>query len=117
MRRRGYTPEAIRDFCERIGVSKAYSVIDFAMLEACVREDLNKRAPRAMAVLDPIKLIVDNYPEDMVETFDVEVNPEDPSMGTRKVEFSKYLYIEKEDFREEAPNKYKRMVPGREIRP
>ena len=110
MRRRGYTPEAIRDFCERIGVSKAYSVIDFAMLEACVREDLNKRAPRAMAVLDPIKLIVDNYPEDMVETFDVEVNPEDPSMGTRKVEFSKYLYIEKEDFREEAPNKYKRMV-------
>lgn len=116
MRRRGYTPEAIRDFCERIGVSKAYSVIDFAMLEACVREDLNKRAPRAMAVLDPIKLIVDNYPEDMVETFDVEVNPEDPSMGTRKVEFSKYLYIEKEDFREEAPNKYKRMVPGREIR-
>lgn len=116
LRRRGYTPEAIRDFCERIGVAKAHSVIDFAMLEACVREDLNKRAPRAMAVLDPIKLVVDNYPEDLVEEFDVEVNPEDPSMGMRKVEFSKYLYIEREDFREEAPNKYKRMVPGREIR-
>ncbi len=116
MRRRGYTPEAIRDFCERIGVAKANSVIDFTILEACIREDLNKRAPRAMAVLDPIKLIVDNYPEDKVETFEVEVNPEDPSMGTRQVEFSKYLYIEREDFREEAPNKYKRMVPGREIR-
>lgn len=116
MRRRGYTPESIRDFCERIGVAKANSVIDFAMLEACIREDLNAHAPRAMAVLDPIKLIVDNYPEDLVEEFEVEVNPEDPSMGTRKVEFSKYLYIEREDFREEAPNKYKRMVPGREIR-
>lgn len=116
LRRRGYTPEAIRDFCERIGVAKAHSVIDFAMLEACVREDLNKRAPRAMAVLDPIKLVVDNYPEDLTEEFEVEVNPEDPSMGMRKVEFSKYLYIEREDFREEAPNKYKRMVPGREIR-
>ena len=116
MRRRGYTPESIRDFCERIGVAKANSVIDFAMLEACIREDLNKRAPRAMAVLDPIKLVVDNYPEDMVEKFEVEVNPEDPSMGTREVEFSKYLYIERDDFLEEAPNKYKRMVPGREIR-
>lgn len=116
MRRRGYTPESIRDFCERIGVAKANSVIDYAMLEACVREDLNKRAPRAMAVLDPIKLVVDNYPEDLVERFEVEVNPEDPSMGMREVEFSKYLYIEREDFREEAPNKYKRMVPGREIR-
>ena len=116
MRRRGYTPGSIRDFCERIGVAKANSVIDFAMLEACIREDLNKRAPRAMAVLDPIKLVVDNYPEDLVEEVEVEVNPEDPSMGTRKIEFSKYLYIEREDFREEAPNKYKRMVPGREIR-
>ena len=116
MRRRGYTPEAIRDFCERIGVAKANSVIDFAMLEACIREDLNKRAPRAMAVLDPIRLVVDNYPDDLVETFEVEVNPEDPSMGTRRVEFSKYLYIEREDFMEEASSKYKRMVPGREIR-
>ena len=116
MRRRGYTPEAIRDFCERIGVAKSNSVIDFAMLEACIRDDLNKHAPRAMAVLDPIKLVVDNYPDDLVEEFEVEVNPEDPSMGMRTVEFSKYLYIEREDFREEAPNKYKRMVPGREIR-
>ena len=116
MRRRGYTPESIRDFCERIGVAKANSVIDFAMLEACIREDLNKHAPRAMAVLDPIKLVVDNYPEGLVEKFEVEVNPEDPSMGMRDVEFSKYLYIEREDFMEEAPNKYKRMVPGREIR-
>ncbi len=116
MRRRGYTPASIRDFCERIGVAKANSVIDFAMLEACIREDLNAHAPRAMAVIDPIKLVVDNYPEDLVEEFEVEVNPEDPSMGMRKVEFSKYLYIEREDFREEAPNKYKRMVPGREIR-
>lgn len=116
MRRRGYTPESIRDFCDRIGVAKSNSVIDFAMLEACIREDLNAHAPRAMAVIDPIKLVVDNYPEDLVETFEVEVNPEDPSMGTRTVEFSKNLYIEREDFREEAPNKYKRMVPGREIR-
>ena len=116
MRRRGYTPEAIRDFCERIGVAKANSVIDFAMLEACIREDLNKRAPRAKAVLGPIRLVVDNYPDDLVETFEVEVNPEDPSMGTRRVEFSKYLYIEREDFMEEASSKYKRMVPGREIR-
>jgi len=116
MRRRGYTPAAIRDFCEKIGVAKANSNIDFAMLEACIRDDLNAHAPRAMAVIDPIRLVVDNYPEDRVETFEVEVNPEDPSMGTRKIEFSKYLYIEREDFREEAPNKYKRMVPGREIR-
>ena len=116
MRRRGYTPAAIRDFCERIGVSKANSVIDFAMLEACIREDLNKKAPRAMAVIDPIKLIVDNYPEGVVEKIEVEVNPEDPSMGTREVEFSKELYIEVEDFREEAPSKYHRLVPGREVR-
>ena len=116
MRRRGYTPAAIRDFCEKIGVAKANSNIDFAMLESCIRDDLNAHAPRAMAVIDPIKLVVDNYPEDQTETFEVEVNPEDPSMGMRKIEFSKYLYIEREDFREEAPNKYKRMVPGREIR-
>ncbi len=116
MRRRGYTPEAIRDFCERIGVSKANSVIDFAMLEACVRDDLNKKAPRAMAVLNPIKLIVDNYPEDKTEMIEVETNPEDPSMGMRNVEFSRELYIEAEDFREEAPSKYHRLVPGREVR-
>lgn len=116
MRRRGYTPEAIRDFCERIGVSKANSVIDFAMLEACVRDDLNKKAPRAMAVLNPIKLIVDNYPEGKTEMIEVEINPEDPSMGMRNVEFSRELYIEAEDFREEAPSKYHRLVPGREVR-
>ncbi len=116
MRRRGYTPEAIRDFCDRIGVSKANSVIDFALLEACLREDLNKRAPRAMAVLRPIKLIIDNYPEDKTEEIEVEVNPEDPSMGTRKVEFARELYIESDDFMEEAPKKYFRLKIGSEVR-
>ena len=116
MRRRGYTPAAIKDFCERIGVSKANSVIDFAMLEACIREDLNKKAPRAMAVLRPIKLVIDNYPEGQVENIEVEVNPEDPSMGTRYVEFSKELYIEEDDFMEEAPNKYFRLKIGGEVR-
>ena len=116
MRRRGYTPASIRDFCERIGVSKANSVIDFAMLEACIREDLNKNAPRAMAVLRPIKLIIDNYPEGKVEEIEVEVNPEDPSMGTRKVEFSSELYIEEDDFMEEAPKKYFRLKLGGEVR-
>lgn len=116
MRRRGYTPEAIRDFCERIGVSKANSVIDFAMLEACIREDLNKKAPRAMAVLRPIKLIIDNYPEGKVEEIEVEVNPEDPSMGTRKIEFTRELYIEEDDFMEEAPKKYFRLKLGGEVR-
>lgn len=116
MRRRGYTPEAIRDFCERIGVSKANSVIDFALLEACLRDDLNKRAPRAMAVLRPIKLVIDNYPEDLVEEIEIEVNPEDPSMGTRKVEFSKVLYIEEDDFMEDAPKKYFRLKIGNEVR-
>ncbi len=116
MRRRGYTPAAIRDFCERIGVSKANSVIDFALLEACLRDDLNKKAPRAMAVLRPVKLVIDNYPEDLVEEIEVEVNPEDPSMGTRKVEFSKVLYIEEDDFMEEAPKKYFRLKPGGEVR-
>lgn len=116
MRRRGYTPAAIRDFCDRIGVSKANSVIDFALLEACLREDLNKKAPRAMAVLRPIKLIIDNYPEDKTEEIEVEVNPEDPSMGTRKVEFSKVLYIEADDFMEDAPKKYFRLKPGGEVR-
>ncbi len=116
MRRRGYTAESIRDFCDRIGVAKANSVIEFSLLEACVREDLNKKAPRAMAVLRPIKLIIDNYPEDKIEEIEVEVNPEDPSMGTRTVEFSKVLYIEEDDFMEEAPKKYFRLTPGREVR-
>lgn len=116
MRRRGYTPAAIRDFCERIGVSKANSVIDFALLEACLRDDLNKKAPRTMAVLRPIKLVIDNYPEDLTEEIEVEVNPEDPSMGTRKVEFSKVLYIEEDDFMEDAPKKYFRLKIGNEVR-
>ena len=116
MRRRGYTPEAIRDFCERIGVSKANSVVDFALLEACIREDLNKKAPRTMAVLRPIKLIIDNYPEDKVEQIEVEVNPENPEMGKRTVEFSRELYIEEDDFMEDAPKKYFRLSPGREVR-
>ncbi len=116
MRRRGYTPAAIRDFCDRIGVAKANSVIDFALLEACIRDDLNKTAPRAMAVLRPIKLIVDNYPEDQVEQIEVEVNPENPEMGKRTVEFSRELYIEEDDFMEDAPKKYFRLSPGREVR-
>lgn len=117
MRRRGYTPEAIRDFCARIGVSKSNSVIDFAMLEHCVREDLNKKAPRAMAVLEPVKLVIDNYPDDKIEYVDIEINPEDENAGTRKVAFSKELYIEKEDFCEVAPNKkYFRLAIGTEVR-
>ena len=116
MRRRGYTAAAIRDFCERIGVAKANSVIDFSLLEHCVREDLNKIAPRAMAVLRPLKLIVDNYPEDKTEEITVEINPEDPTAGTRTVIFSKNLYIEQDDFMEEPPKKYFRMFPGNEVR-
>lgn len=116
MRRRGYTAAAIRDFCERIGVAKANSVIDFSLLEHCVREDLNKTAPRAMAVLKPLKLIVDNYPEDKTEEITVEINPENKEAGTRTVTFSKNLYIEQDDFMEEPPKKYFRMFPGNEVR-
>lgn len=116
MRRRGYTPAAIRDFCERIGVAKANSVIDFGLLEHCVREDLNKHAPRAMAVLRPLKLIIDNYPEGQTEGIEVEVNPENPEAGKRTVEFSRELYIEADDFMEEPPKKYFRLSPGREVR-
>lgn len=116
MRRRGYTPEAIRDFCERIGVAKANSVIEFSLLEHCVREDLNKKAPRAMAVLRPVRLVIDNYPEGLTEEIEVEINPEAPEMGTRKVEFSKVLYIERDDFMEEPPKKYFRLSSGREVR-
>lgn len=116
MRRRGYTPEAIRDFCERIGVAKANSVIDFSLLEFCVREDLNQKAPRAMAVLHPVKLIIDNYPEGKVENIEVEINPQQPELGKRTVEFSKNLWIEADDFMEEAPKKYFRLSLGREVR-
>ncbi|MBC7352872.1 MAG: glutamine--tRNA ligase/YqeY domain fusion protein [Thermogutta sp.] len=116
LRRRGYTPEAIRDFCQRIGVSKYDGVVDIALLEHCIREDLNKRAPRVMAVLRPIKLVIDNYPDGQTEYLEAVNNPEDPSMGTRQVPFSKVLYIEEDDFREVPPPKYYRLSPGREVR-
>ena len=115
-RRRGYTPEAIRTFCERIGVAKRNSTVDIAMLEHCLREDLNKRAPRVMAVLRPLRVVIDNYPEGQVEELDAVNNPEDPSMGTRKVSFSREIYIEQDDFREEPPKGFFRLSPGREVR-
>jgi len=116
IRRRGYTPEAIRAFCERIGVAKRNSMVDIAMLEHAVREDLNRRAPRVMAVLRPLKIVLTNYPEDRVEELDAVNNPEDPSMGTRKVPFSRVLYIERDDFREEPPKGFFRLSPGKEVR-
>ena len=116
LRRRGYTPEAIRNFCEAIGVAKNDSVVDVALLEYHVRQDLNKRAPRRMAVLDPVKVVITNYPEGQVEWLEAVNNPEDEGAGTRKVPFSRELYIERADFREEAPRKYHRLAPGREVR-
>jgi glutaminyl-tRNA synthetase len=116
MRRRGYTPDAIRSFCDGIGVAKTDSVIDVAKLEHYVREDLNKKAPRVMAVLRPLKVIIDNYPEDKSEELGAVNNPEDPSAGMRKIPFSRTLYIEQDDFREEPPPKYYRLAPGREVR-
>jgi glutaminyl-tRNA synthetase len=116
IRRRGYTPEAIRNFCNAIGVSKTTGSIELAMLEHFVREDLNKRAPRAMAVLHPLKVVIDNYPENQTEEMDAVNNPEDPSAGSRKVPFSRVLYIEQDDFREIPPPKYFRLSPGREVR-
>ncbi|MCF6148215.1 MAG: glutamine--tRNA ligase/YqeY domain fusion protein [Candidatus Kuenenia sp.] len=116
MRRRGYTPEAIRNFCERIGVAKRESMVDIALLEHFVREDLNKRTLRVMAVLHPIKVVIDNYPEGEVEELECVNNPEDANMGTRKVPFSRVLYIEQDDFREEPPKKFFRLAPGREVR-
>jgi glutaminyl-tRNA synthetase len=116
LRRRGYTPESIRLFAERIGVSKADSVIDVSVLEDCLRFDLNKRAQRAMAVLRPLKLVIDNYPDGKVEELEAVNNPEDPSMGKRKIPFSKVLYIEQDDFRENPPKKYFRLSPGAEVR-
>jgi glutaminyl-tRNA synthetase len=116
MRRRGYPPEAIRSFCEGIGVAKTDSIIDMAKLEHYVREDLNKKAPRVMAVLHPLKVVIDNYPENTNEELDAINNPEDASMGTRKVPFSRVVYIEQDDFREEPPPKYYRLAPGREVR-
>lgn len=116
LRRRGYTPEAIRIFCEKIGVAKSNSIVDMALLEYCIREDLNRRAPRVMGVLHPLKVVIDNYPEGMVEEFDAINNPEDPSTDTRKVPFSRVIYIEKDDFREDPPKKFFRLSPGREVR-
>jgi glutaminyl-tRNA synthetase len=116
LRRRGFTPESIRNFCERIGVSKALSVIDYALLEHCLREDLNKRAPRRMAVLRPLKVVLTNYPADKIEEFDADVNPEDPAAGKRKIPFSREIWIERDDFREDPPKKFFRLSPGREVR-
>jgi glutaminyl-tRNA synthetase len=116
LRRRGYTPEAIRSFIQRIGVAKSNSIVDMAMLEHSIREDLNKRAPRVMAVLNPLKVVIDNYPEDLVEELEAVNNPEDAGMGTRKVPFSREIYIEQEDFRQDPPKKFWRLAPGREVR-
>ncbi len=116
LRRRGYTPEAIRLFSERTGVAKANSTVDVAFLEHCLREDLNRRAQRVMGVLRPLRLVIDNYPEGQGEEFDAVNNPEDPAAGTRKVPFSRVLYIEQEDFKEDPPPKYYRLAPGREVR-
>ena len=116
MRRRGYSPEAIRTFWERIGVAKRDNTINMAQLEHAVREDLNRRSPRVMAVLDPVRVVIDNYPEGQVEELDAINNPEDESMGTRKVPFSKVIYIERDDFMEDPPRKFFRLAPGREVR-
>ena len=116
MRRRGYTPEAVRRFADEVGVAKRENVVDVGLLEFFVREDLNRRAPRAMAVLKPLKVVLDNYPDGQTEEMDVVNNPEDPGAGTRKVPFSKVLYIEQDDFREDPPKKFFRLAPGREVR-
>jgi glutaminyl-tRNA synthetase len=116
LRRRGYTPEAIRNFSERIGVAKRDSIVDIALLEHSIREDLNQRAPRVMGVLRPLRVVIDNYPKDQVEDLEAVNSPEDPGMGTRKVPFSHVLYIEQEDFLEDPPKKFFRLAPGREVR-
>ena len=116
LRRRGCTPEAVRNFCEKIGVGRRENIVDLALLEYCVREDLNRRAPRVMAVLRPLKVVIENYPEGQVEELEAVNNPEDAAMGTRKVPFSRELYLEQEDFMEEPPKKFFRLAPGREVR-
>ena len=116
MRRRGYPPAAIRDFIDRIGVSKAYSVVDYGLLESCVRDDLNQNAPRAMAVLRPLKVVIDNYPDDLVEELELPINQDKPEMGMRKIKFSKTIYVEQEDFMIDPPKKYFRLFPGNEVR-
>jgi glutaminyl-tRNA synthetase len=115
-RRRGYTPEAIRDFCDRLGVAKRDTMVDVSLLEHCLREDLNRNSPRVMGVLNPLKVVIDNYPEGQVEEFDAINNPEDPAMGARKVPFSREIYIERDDFREDPPRRFFRLSPGREVR-
>ncbi len=116
LRRRGYTPDSIRNFCDRIGLAKRQSIVDMALLEFSIREELNKTAPRRMAVLDPLIVVIENYPDDLVEEMDAVNNPEDPDAGTRKVPFSKTIYIEREDFMEDPPKKFFRLAPGREVR-
>jgi glutaminyl-tRNA synthetase len=116
LRRRGYTPETIRDFCARIGVAKNDSIVDVALLENCVREDLNARAPRVMAVLRPLRVVIENYPEGQVEEFDAPYHPQDAGLGSRKVPFSRVLYVEEEDFMENPPKKFYRLAPGKEVR-
>jgi glutaminyl-tRNA synthetase len=116
LRRRGYTPEAIRDFCERVGVAKSDNVVELALLEHCVRDHLNRTAARRMAVLRPLKLVIENFPEGAVEWMDAVNNPEDPSAGTRRVPFTRELWIEQDDFRDPAPPRYFRLAPGAEVR-
>ena len=116
LRRRGYTPEALRDFCERIGVAKSNSMVDLELLEHCIREDLNERASRVMVVLRPLKVVIENYPEGLVEELEAENNPENPAMGSRKMPFSREIYIEQDDFMEQPPGKFFRLAPGREVR-
>lgn len=116
MRRRGYPPSAIRGFCDEIGVAKAESLIDIDVLEHFVRDELNQSAPRVMAVMDPLKVVITNYPEDQMDVFEVDINPEDPDSGKRKVPFSRVLYIERDDFREHPPKRFQRLAPGREVR-
>ncbi|HPT70348.1 MAG TPA: glutamine--tRNA ligase/YqeY domain fusion protein [Syntrophomonas sp.] len=116
MRRRGYTPEAIRKFCAEIGVAKNDNLIDVSLLEHCVRDDLNERAPRAMCVLRPLRVVIDNYPENQVEQFEAQNHPQHPDMGTRNIPFSRVIYIERDDFMENPPRKYHRLGPGREVR-
>jgi len=116
MRRRGYTPEAIRTFCARIGVAKNENLVDISLLEHCVREDLNERAPRVMGVLRPLRVVIDNYPEGQTEEFECPNHPQNPSMGSRRVPFSRVLYIEQDDFQKNPPKKYHRLATGREVR-
>ena len=116
LRRRGYTPESIRDFCARVGVAKKENVIDVGLLEHCIREDLNRRAPRAMAVLRPLKLVLTNYPEGQSEEFEIAKHPDDAALGSRRVPFGREIYIERDDFMEDPPKKFFRLAPGREVR-